>query len=129
MCFLTCLWLRTLNSSMCLLTCGLPARGNRSRVTRMRNFGSDTTFSWLLRIICSWRKLMLGTILIVILILLLIGALPSWPYSSGWGYYPSGGLGLIVVILLILLLMVAFDEPSSRDPMLLASHQVNTGPT
>jgi hypothetical protein len=48
---------------------------------------------------------MLGTILIVILILLLIGALPSWPYSSGWGYYPSGGLGLIVVILLILLLM------------------------
>jgi hypothetical protein len=48
---------------------------------------------------------MLGTILIVILILLLIGTLPSWPYSSGWGYYPSGGLGLIVVILLILLLM------------------------
>ena len=48
---------------------------------------------------------MLGTILIVILILLLIGALPSWPYSSGWGYYLSGGLGLIVVILLILLLM------------------------
>jgi hypothetical protein len=48
---------------------------------------------------------MLGAILIVILILLLIGALPSWPYSSGWGYYPSGGLGLIVVILLILLLM------------------------
>jgi len=48
---------------------------------------------------------MLGTILIVILILLLIGALPSWPYSSGWGYYPSGGLGLIIVILLILVLM------------------------
>jgi len=48
---------------------------------------------------------MLGTILVIILIILLIGALPSWPYSSGWGYYPSGGLGLIVVILLILLLM------------------------
>jgi hypothetical protein len=37
--------------------------------------------------------------------LLLIGALPSWPYSSGWGYYPSGGLGLVVIILLILVLM------------------------
>lgn len=45
------------------------------------------------------------TILIVILILALIGALPSWPYSRGWGYYPSGGVGLIVLILLILLLM------------------------
>jgi hypothetical protein len=48
---------------------------------------------------------MLGTILVIILIILLIGALPSWPYSSGWGYYPSGGLGLIIVILLILVLM------------------------
>ena len=47
----------------------------------------------------------MGTILLVILILILIGALPLWPYSSGWGYYPSGGLGLIVVILIILLLM------------------------
>jgi hypothetical protein len=48
---------------------------------------------------------MLGTILIIILIILLIGALPSWPHSAGWGYYPSGGLGLIIVILLILILM------------------------
>ena len=47
----------------------------------------------------------LGTILLIILILLLIGALPSWPYSSGWGYYPSGGLGLVVIIILILLLL------------------------
>jgi hypothetical protein len=47
----------------------------------------------------------LGTILIIILILLLIGALPTWPYSSGWGYYPSGGVGLIVIIILILLLL------------------------
>jgi hypothetical protein len=45
------------------------------------------------------------TILLVILILLLIGAFPSWPYSRGWGYYPSGGLGLIVMILVILLLL------------------------
>jgi hypothetical protein len=44
----------------------------------------------------------MSTILLVILILLLVGALPTWPYSSGWGYYPSGGLGLIVLILVIL---------------------------
>jgi hypothetical protein len=47
----------------------------------------------------------MSTILIVILILLLIGALPTWGYSSGWGYFPSGGLGLILVILIVLLLM------------------------
>ena len=44
------------------------------------------------------------TVLLVILLLLLLGALPTWPYSSGWGYYPSGGLGLVLLILLILLL-------------------------
>ncbi|QSV46480.1 DUF3309 family protein [Geobacter benzoatilyticus] len=48
---------------------------------------------------------MLGTILIVILILLLLGALPTWPHSKQWGYYPSGVLGLIVSILIILLLL------------------------
>jgi hypothetical protein len=48
---------------------------------------------------------MLGTILLVILILLLLGALPSWPYSRSWGYYPTGGLGLVVVVLVVLLLM------------------------
>ena len=47
---------------------------------------------------------MLGTILIVILMLLLIGALPTWPYSSGWGYYPGGGLGVILIIVLVLVL-------------------------
>jgi hypothetical protein len=47
---------------------------------------------------------MLSSILIVVLILLLIGALPTWPYSSGWGYYPGGGLGLILIIVLILVL-------------------------
>jgi len=47
----------------------------------------------------------LGTILLIILILILIGALPTWPYSSGWGYYPSGGLGLVLVIVLILVLL------------------------
>ena len=44
----------------------------------------------------------LGTILLIILVLLLLGALPTWPYSTGWGYYPSGGLGLALVIILIL---------------------------
>jgi hypothetical protein len=48
---------------------------------------------------------MLGTILIIVLILLLIGALPTWPHSAGWGYYPGGGLGLILVIVIILVLM------------------------
>jgi hypothetical protein len=51
---------------------------------------------------------MLGTILIIILVLLLIGALPSWPYSSGWGYYPSGGLGLVLIIIVILILLGRF---------------------
>ncbi len=46
----------------------------------------------------------MGLILLIVLILLLIGALPRWPYSGGWGYYPSGGLGIIVLILIILLL-------------------------
>lgn len=46
----------------------------------------------------------LGTIVLIILILMLVGAMPTWPHSRGWGYYPSGGLGLLVLILLILLL-------------------------
>jgi hypothetical protein len=45
------------------------------------------------------------TILLVVLVLLLIGALPSWPYSTGWGYYPSGGLGLVVIIVVLVLLL------------------------
>lgn len=45
------------------------------------------------------------TILIVVLLLLLLGALPTWPYSAGWGYYPSGGLGLVVLIIVVLLLL------------------------
>ena len=47
----------------------------------------------------------MGTILLIILILLLIGAIPSWPYSAGWGYYPSGGIGIVLIIVLILVLM------------------------
>jgi hypothetical protein len=44
----------------------------------------------------------ISTILLILLVLLLIGALPTWPYSGGWGYYPSGGLGLVVIILIVL---------------------------
>lgn len=47
----------------------------------------------------------LGTILLVIVVLMLVGAIPSWPHSRGWGYGPSGGLGLVLVILLVLLLL------------------------
>ncbi len=48
---------------------------------------------------------MLGTVLLVVLILLLLGAIPTWPHSRGWGYYPSGAIGIILVIVIILLLM------------------------
>jgi len=48
---------------------------------------------------------MLGTILIIVVVVMLIGALPRWPHSRKWGYYPSGGLGLVLVILIILLLL------------------------
>ena len=48
---------------------------------------------------------MLGTVLVVLLILMLIGALPTWPHSRNWGYGPTGGLGLVLVILIVLLLM------------------------
>jgi hypothetical protein len=51
---------------------------------------------------------MLGTVLIIILILLLLGAWPSWPYSRGWGYYPSGLLGVVLIVIIILVLMGRF---------------------
>lgn len=50
----------------------------------------------------------MSTILLIILVLLLISVLPAWPYSSGWGYYPSGGLGLVLLIVLILVLLRVF---------------------
>jgi hypothetical protein len=53
----------------------------------------------------SQGEVMLGTILLIVLILLLLGAIPAWPHSRNWGYYPSGGLGLIIVIIIILILM------------------------
>lgn len=50
----------------------------------------------------------MGTLLLILLILLLLGALPTWPYSRSWGYYPSSGLGLVLLIVIILLVMGAF---------------------
>jgi hypothetical protein len=50
---------------------------------------------------------MLGTLLLIIILLLVIGALPTWPYSSRWGYFPSGGLGLVLVIVLVLVILRA----------------------
>jgi hypothetical protein len=48
---------------------------------------------------------MLRILLLIILVIILLGALPAWPYSAGWGYYPSGGLGLVLVVVLVLMLM------------------------
>jgi hypothetical protein len=50
----------------------------------------------------------MGTLLLIILILLLVGSLPTWPYSTGWGYYPSGGLGIVLVVVIVLLLLGRF---------------------
>lgn len=89
----------------------IPAKCKRASVLPLdherNNFPSNVfvlgTFS---RALVRWRLIMsLGTILIIILVLILLGALPTWPYSSGWGVYPSGGIGLILVIVLILVLL------------------------
>ena len=92
-------------------------RDGRQSITTARSLGSPALSARQMSkpIICvvqAWQQRtsrysggMLGTILIIILILLLIGALPRWGYSSGWGYYPTGGLGLILIIVIILLLM------------------------
>jgi hypothetical protein len=86
------------NVSSSLRLSHLPYRGHSGALAAIRpNTQRDTFF------LC-----IMSTILLIILILLLIGALPAWPYSRGWGYYPSGGLGLIVVIVIILALLGAF---------------------
>jgi hypothetical protein len=74
---------------------GAPARKRFSRPDKFRKIKTTNLCA-----VCVAR--LMRTILLLILILLLIGALPAWPYSTGWGYYPSGGLGLILVILVIL---------------------------
>src|SRR5262244_2866374 len=77
----------------------------------------------------------MGTVLIVLLVLLLIGALPAWPYSSGWGYFPSGGLGLVVLIVLILALTIAalaasgpaYAQSSMTDKAKTMTQEAKTG--
>ena len=61
----------------------------------------------------------MGTILLIVLILLLIGAVPAYPYSRSWGYYPSGGLGLVLLIVLLLLLfnILPWGWPGSTTPL------------
>jgi hypothetical protein len=56
------------------------------------------------------RRTMLGTILLIVLILMLLGAVPAWPYSRDWGYAPSGGLGLVLAVVLILMLLGHFPQ-------------------
>jgi hypothetical protein len=52
----------------------------------------------------KWEDESMSTLLMILLVLLLVGSLPTWPYSSGWGYYPAGGLGVVLVVMLVLLL-------------------------
>jgi hypothetical protein len=73
------------------LVCGEPTRGPPDPDLKPFNAGA--------------RAVNLGTILLVILVLFLIGALPTWPHSASWGYYPSGGLGVLIVVVIILLVL------------------------
>jgi hypothetical protein len=75
----------------------LPPR--RSLADRNRLYAGELPMSY------SGKEISMGTILIIVLLLLLLGAWPSWPYSRGWGYYPSSGLGLVLVVVLVLALM------------------------
>jgi predicted nucleic acid-binding Zn ribbon protein len=79
------------------------ARGLLRRIAKSRAFCSGPAR----RSVNRKRRggYMLGTILLIVLIILLIGAVPSWPYSRGWGYYPSGGLGLVLIVVIVLLAM------------------------
>lgn len=70
----------------------------------MRSTG-NTGLSKLKFAICSRREGDMRTILLIVVIVLLLGVLPTWPYSTNWGYYPSGGLGLVLVIVVILVLL------------------------
>jgi hypothetical protein len=76
-----------------------PGKATSKYLVNSKNTENDSTF------IARRTTSMLGTILLVVLILILVGALPTWPHSRSWGYGPSGGLGLIVIILIILLLL------------------------
>jgi hypothetical protein len=81
-------------------SCVVTSRADRRALQRFAQY----PLALFLRLVALGGARAMTTILLVIVILLLIGALPTWPYSSGWGYYPSGGLGLILLILIILML-------------------------
>jgi len=81
--------LHPLISPVTYLAQGLPSLGAWKTDTELLRIGPEDR---------------MGTLVIILLVLLLVGALPSWPYSGGWGYYPSGGLGLVLLIVLILAL-------------------------
>ena len=83
--------------------CSSVAEGQRS--LRVGEFGARRDTRLLTACYREGVCMSLGTILIIILILLLVGALPAWPHSRGWGYFPVGGLGLLLIIILILVLM------------------------
>ena len=72
------------------------------RVPRRSDFFRATSALTLAHLVPWELEMSLGTILLIVLVLLLLGALPAWPYSTGWGYYPSGGLGLVLIVLLVL---------------------------
>ena len=87
-------------------TCNSGGRGRRGSAEASGTFTFAEEFSgWACAFECGRNFVMLGTILIVVLLLLLLGAWPAWPYSANWGYYPSGTLGLVLVIVLVLALM------------------------
>ena len=83
-------------------TTSIAAEFTRSAATQSPSYDAPDPLPSLL---LASRHMPIGTILLILLILLLLGAIPSWPHSRSWGYGPSGGLGLIVVIVLILVLM------------------------
>ena len=85
-----------------LLQCAMRGHGeDPGLVVRMSSRGVQGQYRFLIRF--GREFVMLRTILLIVLVLLLLGALPTWPYSTGWGYYPSGGLGLILLIVVILI--------------------------
>lgn len=71
----------------------------------MRSGRMASSIAWVPLILSRKEQAMSSTLVVVILVVLLLGVLPAWPHSRTWGYYPSGGLGLVVVILMVLLLM------------------------
>lgn len=77
---------------------GTPKVEQLGAIPRCSGTGSTLNFE-------TGKTKMIRTILVVLLIIILIGALPSWPYSAGWGYYPSGGIGTLLVIIIVLALM------------------------